>query len=240
MKDIEIKINYETRMVDLSKTIIGNDGENLQGNLIFSFTDRFVNGQGRLEYEIGAEKRYAILEKIDENYIIPIKSVMTKEGSIDMQLVITEGTDDTEIPIFKSNIFYVTCKKSINAEIKEPDGYELWIDNANALLNRFQETIDVIETDGTGEKYLSDDGTYKFVKNTNDEGTITDVLVDGVSVVTDGVANIDFSNVTELDKVLRDILEAIQTGTSASVIIEEIEQLIVSYFENKTVEEVES
>lgn len=240
MKNIEIKINYETRMVDLSKTIIGNDGENLQGNLIFSFTDRFVNGQGRLEYEIDAEKRYAILEKIDENYIIPIKSVMTKRGQIDMQLVITEGTNENEIPIFKSNIFYLTCNASINAEIEQPDGYELWIDNANALLNRFQETIDVIETDGTGEKYLSDDGTYKFVKNTNDEGTITDVLVDGVSVVTDGVANIDFSNITELDKVLRDILEAIQTGTSASTIIEEIEQLIVSYFENKTVEEVEA
>ena len=34
MKDIEIKISRETRMVDLSKTTIGNDGENLQGNLV--------------------------------------------------------------------------------------------------------------------------------------------------------------------------------------------------------------
>lgn len=239
MKDIEIKIKKETRMVEINKYILGNDGENLQGNFVFTF-DEFVDGQARLEYQLQGEKYFIVLNKKDYTYQTPILSVLTKRGQIDMQLVITEGTNENETPIFKSNIFYLTCNASINAEIEQPDGYELWIDNANALLNRFQETIDVIKTDGTGEKYLSDDGTYKFVKNTNDEGTITDVLVDGVSVVTDGVANIDFSNVTELDKVLRDILEAIQTGTSASVIIEEIEQLIVSYFENKTVEEVES
>ena len=55
MKDIEIKISRETRMVDLSKTTIGNDGENLQGNLVFSFTDDFVKGQGRLEYILNGE-----------------------------------------------------------------------------------------------------------------------------------------------------------------------------------------
>ena len=119
MKDIEIKISRETRMVDLSKTTIGNDGENLQGNLVFSFVDEFVKGQGRLEYVINGESKYAFLLSDDENYYIPIKSVMTKEGQIDMQLVITEGTDASEIPIFKSNVFYVSCKKSINAEIEE-------------------------------------------------------------------------------------------------------------------------
>lgn len=79
-------------------------------------------------------------------------------------------------------------------------------------------------------------------------GAIHDVLVDGKSVVADKVANIDLSkkadksvenSVKDLDNVLRDILLAIQSGISASMIIEEIEQLIVSYFENKTVEEVE-
>lgn len=49
-----------------------------------------------------------------------------------------------------------------------------------------------------------------------------------------------WNNVDELDNVLKDILEAIQNGTSSSMIIEEIEQLIVSYFENKTVGEVEA
>ena len=70
-------------------------------------------------------------------------------------------------------------------------------------------------------------------------GKVDDVLVDGKSVVVNKIANIDLSSVSELDNVLRDILEAIQNGVSASMIIEQIEQIIVSYFENKTVEEVE-
>lgn len=235
MKDIIIKINKETRMVNLSKTTIGNDGENLQGNLIFVFDD-FVDGQARLEYEIWSQKNYIVLNKEKNSYTTPIKNVITKHGVINMQLVITEGTNGEEIPVFKSNQFYLYCNASINAIGEAPDGYELWIDNANALLNRFQETIDVIETDGTGEKYLSDDGTYKFVKNTNDEGTITDVQVDGVSVVTNGIANIELSR---LEKTLQDILQIIQGGELSENQVAEIEQLIVSYFENKTVEEVE-
>lgn len=68
-------------------------------------------------------------------------------------------------------------------------------------------------------------------------GTITDVQVDGVSVVSNGVANIKLSN---LDNVLRNILKAIQQGETTSNTIEEIEQLIVAYLENKTVGEVEA
>lgn len=46
-------------------------------------------------------------------------------------------------------------------------------------------------------------------------------------------------SVVSLEKVLQDILEAIQNGGTTSSIIEEIEQLIVSYFETKTAGEVE-
>ena len=46
-------------------------------------------------------------------------------------------------------------------------------------------------------------------------------------------------SVSDLEKVLQDILEAIQKGGTTSNTIAEIEQIIVSYFENKTVEEVE-
>lgn len=44
---------------------------------------------------------------------------------------------------------------------------------------------------------------------------------------------------TELDNVLRDILEAIRTEDVTANTIAEIEQIIVSYLENKTVKEVE-
>ena len=135
MKDIEIKITKSTRFVDFKTEVIGNDGESLQSKLIFTFKDEFVDGQARLEYEINCEKYYAPLEKTGESYEIPIKSVMTKQGSINMQLVITQGTDENEIPIFKSNKFFLTCNESINAEIEQPEEYPDWIDVANTKLN---------------------------------------------------------------------------------------------------------
>ena len=39
MKEILINVSKETRMVDLNKSVIGNDGENLQGKIIFTFVE---------------------------------------------------------------------------------------------------------------------------------------------------------------------------------------------------------
>ena len=46
-------------------------------------------------------------------------------------------------------------------------------------------------------------------------------------------------SIENLENLLQDILKAIQTGGTTSTTIAEIEQLIVTYFENKTVGEVE-
>lgn len=67
-------------------------------------------------------------------------------------------------------------------------------------------------------------------------GTIKDVQVDGKSVVTDGIANI---SLYALEQTLQDILTIIQGGQLDEYTVKKIEELIVSYFENKTVEEVE-
>ena len=153
MKDIEIKLSKETRKVKLSKSVIGNDGENLQGNLIFTFPidydpdktgiqNEFVDGFARLEYTINGEDFYIPeLTKQNESYIVPIKSILTKKGQIDMQLVITEGTDPDEVPIFKSNVFYVIVNRSINAEIEQPDEYPTWLDIFNAKINQINATL---------------------------------------------------------------------------------------------------
>ena len=140
MEDINIKINRENRTVIANKYCIGNDGENLQGNIVFSF-DEFVNGQARLEYVIKGAKAYQMLEKDGETYKIPIKKVLTKEGTIDMQLVITIGTDETETSVFKSNIFSMFCDRSINSEIEQPDEYLTWIEVANTKLNEIDEAL---------------------------------------------------------------------------------------------------
>lgn len=141
MKNITINVSRETRMVYLSRYVFGNDGENLQGNFSFKFNDEFVDGTARLEYIIGGKKKYLILMKGENEYTVPIKSVLTKEGKIMMQLVITEGTDPDEIPIFKSNVFEVRCNASINAEIEAKEEYPTWIEIANTKLNEIDLAI---------------------------------------------------------------------------------------------------
>ncbi len=142
MENINILVNKKTRMTFISKNVIGNDGENLQENLIFSFQDEFVDGTARLELiKSDKTKSYIMLTKIDKTYQLPVKSVITKIGKLDMQLVITEGTNDEEIPIFKSNKFYLVVNSSINAQIEEPEDYPEWIDVANTKLNTLDEAI---------------------------------------------------------------------------------------------------
>ena len=168
MKEILINVSKETRMVDLNKSVIGNDGENLQGKLIFTFIDEFVNGQARLEYEIKGNKNYILLDKKNDTYTIPVKNVITKEGQIDMQLVITEGTDEEEIPVFKSNKFYLFCNSSINAVSEAPDGYELWIEKANTKLNEV-DNVDIDIQDNV-VTITRKDGTVKSENVKGDKG----------------------------------------------------------------------
>lgn len=172
MKNIEIKIFKETRMVELNKFIIGNDGENLQGNLVFTF-DEFVDGQARLEYVIDGNKNYIVLEKVGETYQVPVLSVITKKGQIDMQVVVTQGTED--VAIFKSNLFYLTCNASINAEIEQPEEYMQWIEVANAKLNEVDNlNIDAVKENGVATITITKkDGTQQSVNLFDAEGAVT-------------------------------------------------------------------
>lgn len=166
MKDIKIKISKETRKVDLSKYVIGNDAENLQGNLVFEFIDNFIVGQARLEYQTNDIKAYMPLTQEEETYKTPIKSVITKQGQIYMQLVITEGIEEEDIPIFKSNVFYVVVNESLNAEIEEPDEYQTWIEIANTKLNQIDNlNIEVEKVDNISTLTITKkDGTTNSVE----------------------------------------------------------------------------
>ena len=152
MENINVKINRKTRNTFLSRSVIGNDGENLQENLVFTFDDEFVEGQARLEL-IMPDKTLAWfpLTQVEETYQLPVKSIMTKIGKILMQVVIDEGTDQESIPIFKSNIFPVICNKSINAPGEEPpEGYASWLEIANTKLNQMDNfDIDAVKEGNT-------------------------------------------------------------------------------------------
>lgn len=166
MKDILVNISKDTREVNYTKGIIGNDGENLQGNLVFSFKDGFIDGQARLEYAIKDTKAYQFLTKEGETYKIPIKRVLTKKGRIEMQLVVTKGTEEDEIPIFKSEVFTMHVKCSINAEIEQPDEYPTWIEIANTKLNQIDNLdINAIKVDGVATITITKkDGTQEIVE----------------------------------------------------------------------------
>lgn len=180
MKDIVIKIDRKTSQVFLNKKVLGISGENLQGNLIFEFLDDFVDGVAWLELETGQTKGYLALIKEDNSYKLPIlSSLLANKGNITMQLRITENEDANGIPIFKSNMFYLEVKEAINSieEIKEQ--YPNWFDEVN-------KKIDLIKTDGLGNKYLSDDGTYKYVEGGGSNG---------------GGGNIDLSDYATKDEI---------------------------------------
>lgn len=144
MENIIAKIEKNTRKVYLSKSVIGNDGENLQEKLVFSF-DSFVNGTARLELNRNNTQSYIMLTKVDNTYELPIRSLITKVGKLDLQLVITEGTNENEIPVFKSNVFFVIVNPSINAEVEEEEEYPQWIDVANTKLNEIDEALDDLQ-----------------------------------------------------------------------------------------------
>lgn len=145
MQDNIIKVSKKTRMVYVSNPALGNDAENLQTNLVFQFKDEFVNGTARLEYSTADGTGYVMLQKHDDSYVIPVKSILTKEGQNNFQLIITEGSDPNSIPIFKSNIFYLWVGESINFCPESPEEYPQWIDVANTKLNEIDETIEDVE-----------------------------------------------------------------------------------------------
>lgn len=147
----EVLINKKTRAVingengDLFR--LGVDGENLQENIVFKFDDEFVDGTARIEITMQDNtKSYIMITKVDETYVMPVKSILTKTGLNKMQLVITQGTDDEEIPIFKSKMFSFFIAESINADTEQPEGYPQWIDKANTKLNEIDNfDIDAIK-----------------------------------------------------------------------------------------------
>ena len=135
MKNYIVNVSAKTSKVYLDDPSIAVDGENIAGQIIFKFNgNEFIDGVARLEWQNGADKYFQLMEKVDKTYVLPIKNVMTKEGRMYFQLVITQAEVGDEIPVFKSNQFYVYVEKAINAEGEAPDEYATWLDTANSKI----------------------------------------------------------------------------------------------------------
>lgn len=211
---INIKIERETRKVYLDRAIIGNDNENLQDTLQFTF-DEFVNGAARLDYLLpDGANGFLPMQKVEESYTIPLKDVLMKEGLVYFQLVVTETEQESGIPRFKSNKFHFIIGESINAETEAPEQYETWIDIIEEKIAEV-ENIDIdVETIGEETKVIitKKDGTKKEGNIPNPKTLIKDVIVNDESVVSeDNIARIDLTKYhddTKVDKIEGKVLSS--------------------------------
>ena len=238
-KDIIITANSKTSRVDLPTSRLGLNGENLQGNIIVKFSDEFVNGNAILEIQRDDEKYYLTMQKENESYYLPIlSSLLTNPTTIIMQIRITEGTSITDIPVWKSNKFYLKVEESINAEITIPEEYPEWIDIANAKLNQIDnldidaEKIDNITTVTIEKK----DGTEKIVEildgekgEKGDKGATGPKGADGVDGQDgrdgqDGYTpqkRIDYFTEQDIEEIEGDILNEVYTKSETDTLLDE-------------------
>ena len=184
MDKIYIKVDKKTGMIYLENTVIGRDKENLQQELIFSFENGFVLGSPRLEYKIGNNRYHIPMERIDETYVVPIKNILTVEGKIEMQLVITQVAQNEEIPVFKSNVFYMYCDRSINAQEEPMDDYEYWLDVIEEKLAEVDEALDELDNVDIDASKIGNTATVSI---TNKEGITKSVEIYDGENGTDGI-----------------------------------------------------
>ena len=163
-KDINIKV-LSNSMIILDKTILGINGENLQGKIIFNF-EEFVDGVAWLEIEKeNGEKGYIQMTKENETYTLEIKSsLLSQAGYIYMQLRITQDENVNGIAVFKSKKFYVEVLNAINATDTIEDDYPSIIDIVNTKQDKLT----------AGENITIKDN----VISANIEGTVNKTYVD--------------------------------------------------------------
>ena len=110
MEILEIKVSRKTRMIDLPKDFTSIDGENLQSKFVFSFSDEFVEGQARLEYEKNGEKNYVILTRENNTYTTFLTNVITKEGIINVSNKTKSGFLNFKNKFFTKEKAHLLCK----------------------------------------------------------------------------------------------------------------------------------
>ena len=172
-KDINIKV-LSNSMIILDKTILGINGENLQGKIIFNF-EEFIDGVAWLEIEKETgEKGYIQMTKENETYTLEIKSsLLNQAGYIYMQLRITQDENVNGIAVFKSKKFYVEVLNAINATATIEDDYPNIIDIVNTKQDKLtagenitiKDNVISANIEGTVNKTYVDDQDTKTLEN---------------------------------------------------------------------------
>lgn len=127
----KIKISTSTRKIlNKTKRTLGMKGENLQEVLLFDL-DKKIEGNAIVEIELpdGAQS-FVELTETEEGYELPVKSVLTEQvGFVKFQLRILQN----KVEVFKSEIFELEVKESLNAIYEESEEYPTWLDKLEDL-----------------------------------------------------------------------------------------------------------
>lgn len=167
---IDIYLN-DDRTIKCDDLIIGKTYENETTCLRIHLTKKMFNKDFYLEFEKPDGTKFMTpkietLNTADESYLNdePIESfviyfipnsLLDIKGELKVEAVLRKDEEVWKSHTLKFNIF-----NSINASEEIPEKYPDFVSEA-------QKVIDLIELEGAGNKYLSDDGTYKEVEGSS-------------------------------------------------------------------------
>lgn len=170
MRNINILIN-DDHTVNFDNDYAGLNRENLQGNIVFSFKN-FVDGQARAEIVIDNQDGYILLDKVDNTYVLPIKSSLLTGSDILMQLVIDEPQVGDEYPVWKSEAFLLKVGYSINSTNEIPEDYPSWIEILDGLRTEVEDATEKALNVNIESEQLTN-GVKVTTTNQNGEQTVT-------------------------------------------------------------------
>lgn len=125
---MEIKVN-ENRCTNVSTIEAGYEYENLAYKISFKFPEYLEKYNKIIEFEYEGIKTYDAL--LNDEYIF--KDNITRYSIVSCQIVFTESVEDKQVQVYKTNIFYIKFKDSINAN-KELDPSDEDISILNTLI----------------------------------------------------------------------------------------------------------
>ncbi len=150
---IDITLN-DFKEITANSDAIGKTFENKAVTLCFHLTEKMLNKDFYLDIEKPDGSKFRTKKLIAEdnkiNYQVP-NSILDVSGFMNIEVILQEDDIVEKYPSLNFKI-----EEAINAIETIPD------DNPT-LVQQMSKVVDLIDTTGSGTKYLSDDGTYKTI-----------------------------------------------------------------------------
>lgn len=188
MNEYYIKVDFEKgRIATNLKKLVQNDYNSTKINFTF-------DKEGRVLFKMLYPDKTEYVTDIQNNELIFGAGILNQEGYYEYEIALY--TEDGRLTDYATKEFEVRSELVDTDELVAPDDRVPVLDN---LINEVNQTnnidIDIkSENDNTLVEITRKDGSKKSAIVSGGTGTVTDVQVDGKSVLNAGVANIDLSN----------------------------------------------